>query len=160
MYASFVPVCTLLLYEKQIARGLRGDYQLRARVEKTQQSLSLVSDDPRVAAPAAGAPELTRLASELGDLNACAFALLRVIAELVRRYSPAHLVATICAERVGLAGWVIVPTVGRRADIDEVTAKREIAALIDLGLARLGLSRKLEATIAGAKFWADHKSQL
>src|SRR5215470_12735371 len=159
-YASLDPVCTLLLYEKQIARGLRGDYQLRARAEKTQQSLTLVSDDPRVAAPDAGAPELTRLASELGDLNSCAFALLGVIAELGGRYSPEHLVATICAERVGLTGWIIDHTLGVGADIDEVTAKREIAALIDLGLARLGLSRKLEATIAGAKFWADHKSQL
>ena len=159
-YASLDAVCTLLLYEKQIARGMRGDYQLRARVEKTQQSLSLVSDDPRVAAPDAGAPELTRLASELGDLNSCAFALLGVIAELGGRYSPEHLVATICAERVGLAGWIIDHTLGVGADIDEVTAKREIAALIDLGLARLGLSRKLEATVAGATFWADHKSRL
>jgi 3'-5' exonuclease len=159
-YASLDAVCTLLLYEKQVARGLRGDYQLRARVESTQGSLPLAPDEPRVAAPDAGSPELTRLASELGDLNACAFALLGVIAELGGRYSPEHLVASICAERVGLAGWVIDHTLGVGADIDEVSAKLEIAALIDLGLARLSLSRKLEATIAGAQFWADHKSQL
>jgi hypothetical protein len=159
-YASLDAACTLLLYEKQVARGLRGDYQLRARVEKTQQSLSLVDADPRVAAPDAGAPELARLASDLGDLNPCAFALLGVIAELGGRYSPEHLVASVCAERAGLAGWIIDHTLGANADIDEVIAKREITALIDLGLARLSLSRKLEATIDGAKFWTDHKSRL
>jgi 3'-5' exonuclease len=156
-YASLDAVCTLLLYEKQIERGLRGDYQLRARIEKTQQSLSLVDADPRVAAPDAGAPELTRLASDLGDLNPCAFALLGVIAELGGRYSPEHLVASVRAERVGLAGWIIDHTLGANADIDEVIAKQEIAALVEKGLARLSLSRKLEATIAGAKLWKDHK---
>jgi 3'-5' exonuclease len=156
-YASLDAVCTLLLYEKQIARGLRGDYQLRARVEKTQQSLSLVDADPQVAAPDAGSPELTRLASDLGDLNPCAFALLGVIAELGGRYSPEHLVASVRAERIGLAGWIIDHTLGANADIDEVIAKQEIAALVEKGLARLSLSRKLEATIAGAKLWEDHK---
>jgi hypothetical protein len=156
-YASLDAVCTLLLYEKQIARGLRGDYQLRARIEKTQQSLSLVSDDPRVAAPDAGAPELTRMASDLGDLNPCAFALLGVIAELGGRYSPEHLVASVRAERVGLAGWIIDHTLGANADIDEVIAKQEIAALVEKGLARLSISRKLEATVDGAKLWEDYK---
>src|SRR5262245_14611523 len=40
-YASLDAVCTLLLYEKQVARGLRGDYELRARIESTQGSLPL-----------------------------------------------------------------------------------------------------------------------
>ena len=156
-YASLDAVCTLLLYEKQIARGLRGDYQLRARIEKTQESLPLVDADLRIAAPDAGAPELARLAADLGDLNPCAFALLGVIAELGGRYSPEHLVASVRAERVGLAGWIIDHTLGADADIDEMVAKQEIAALIDLGLARLSLSRKLEATAAGATLWTDHK---
>jgi len=99
------------------------------------------------------------MASELGDLDACAFALLGVIAELGGRYSPEHLVASICAERVGLAGWVIDHTLGVGADIDEVNAKREIATLIERGLARLSLSRKLEATTAGEELWTDHKSR-
>lgn len=156
-YASLDAVCTLLLYEKQLARGLRGDYQLRARVEKPQEPLPPVSDDPQVAAPDAGAPELTRLASDLGDLDACAFALLGVIVELGGRYTPEHLVASVRAERVGLAGWIIDHTLGANADIDEVIAKQEIAALIEKGLARLSLSRKLEATIDGAKLWKDYK---
>jgi hypothetical protein len=160
-YASLDAVCTLLLYEKQVARGLRGDYQLRpqsrVRIEKTQQSLSLADADPRIAAPDAGAPELSQLASEIGDLNPCAFALLGVIAELGGRYSPEHLVASVRAERIGLAGWIIDHTLGADSDIDELTAKQELAALIDKGLARLSISRRLEATAAGLKFWADHK---
>jgi hypothetical protein len=156
-YASLDAVCTLLLYEKQIARGLRGDYQLRPRVEKTQQSLSLKDADPRVAAPDAGAPELSQLASEIGELNPCAFALLGVIAELGGRYSPEHLLASVRSERIGLAGWIIDHTLGADVDIDELTAKQELAALINKGLARLSLSRRLEATAAGLKFWADHK---
>ncbi|MGH9752186.1 MAG: hypothetical protein ACREA2_05325 [Blastocatellia bacterium] len=156
-YASLDAVCTLLLYEKQIARGLRGDYQLRARIDKPQEPLPLVIHDPQVAAPDAGAPELARLASDLGDLNPCAFALLGVIAELGGRYSPEHLVASVRAERVGLTGWIIDHTLGANADIDEVVAKQEIIALVEKGLARLSLSRKLEATIDGAKLWEDHK---
>jgi 3'-5' exonuclease len=156
-YASLDAVCTLLLYEKQIARGLHGNYELRARVEMAQESLPLVSDDPQVAAPDAGAPEPARLASELGDLGACAFALLGVIAELGGRYSPEHLVASVCAERVGLAGWIIDQMLGVNAEIDEAPAKMEVAALIEKGLARLSPLRKLEATAAGAKLWKDHK---
>jgi hypothetical protein len=96
------------------------------------------------------------MASELGDLSACAVALLGVIAELGGRYSPEHLVASACAERVGLAGWIIDQTLGVNADIDEAPAKMEITALIEKGLARLSPSRKLEATAAGAKLWKDH----
>lgn len=156
-YASLDAVCTLLLYEMQVERGLRGDYQLRLRIEKTQQPLALADADPKVAAPDAGAPELSILASEIGDLNPCAFALLGVIAELSGRYSPEHLLASVRGERIGLAGWIIDHTLGADADIDELIAKQELAALIEKGLARLSLSRKLEATAAGMKFWTDHK---
>jgi len=157
-YASLDAVCTLLLYERQIARGLRGDYELRARIEKAQESLPLVSDDPRINASDPSAPELIHTASDdLGGLAPRALALLGVITELGGRYGPEHLVASACAERVGLAGWIIDHTLGANADIDEEIAKQEIAALTERGLARLSLSRKLEATTAGAKLWQDHK---
>jgi hypothetical protein len=154
-YASLDAVCTLLLYEKQIARGLHGNYQLRDRVEMAQESLPLVSDGSQVAAPDAAEP--ARLASELCDLSACGFALLGIIAELGGRYSPEHLVASVCAERVGLAGWIIDQMLGVNADIDEAPAKMEVAALIEKGLARLSPSRRLAATAAGAKLWKDQK---
>jgi hypothetical protein len=159
-YAALDAVCTLLLYEKQSARGLRGDYQLRARIDRietTQESLPLVDAELRIAAPDASSPELANLAAVLGNLNPCAFAMLGVIAELGGRYSPEHLVASVRAERVGLAGWIIDHTLGADADIDEALAKQEITALIDKGLARLSLSRKLEATIDGVKLWTDNK---
>ena len=156
-YASLDAVCTLLLYEKQIARGLRGDYELRARIEKAQESLPLVGDDLRISSTDAGAPELIHAASDLDGLNSCAVALLGVITELSGRYSPEHLVASACAERVGLAGWIIDHTLGAGADIDEGIVKQEIATLCERGLARLSLSRKLEATITGAKLWQNHK---
>jgi len=153
-YASLDAVCTLLLYEKQIARGLRGDYELRARIEKAQVSLPLVSNDLRIDSTDPGAPELIHTTSDPGS---CALALLGVITELSGRYSPEHLVASACSERVGLAGWIIDHALGANADIDEDIAKQEIAALRERGLARLSPSRKLEATVAGAKFWQDHK---
>ena len=105
-----------------------------------------MSDDLRIKSSDAGAPELIHTAADLGGLNSCAFALLGVIAELGGRYSPEHLVASVCAERVGLAGWIIDHTLGANADIDEEIAKQEIATLGEKGLARLSLSRKLEAT--------------
>lgn len=152
-YASLDAACTLLLYEKQTARGLRGDYELRARIERTQESLPLVSHDLRINS-ADSSPELVHTASDLGS---CALALLGVIVELNGRYSPEHLVASTGSERVGLAGWIIDHTLGADADIDEDIAKQEIAALSERGLVSLSLSRKLEATAAGAKFWQDHK---
>src|SRR5262249_13908618 len=158
-YASLDAVCTLLLYEKQIARGLRGDYELRVRVEKAQEPLTLLSDDLRIKPSDEIAPEFIHTAADLGGLKPCAFPLLGVIAERGGRYSPEHLVASVCADRVGLAGWIIDHTIGAGADIDEAVAKQEIAALGEKGLARLSLSRKLEATDAGAKLWNDHKPE-
>lgn len=153
-YASLDAACTLLLYEIQIARGLRGDYELRALIEKAQAPLPLVSNDLQTNPAGPGAPELIHHIAS--DLDPCAIALLGVITELSGRYSPEHLIASVCVERVGLAGWIIDHTFGA-ADIDEDTAKQEIAALGESGLVRLSLSRKLEATIAGAKCWQDHK---
>ena len=66
-------------------------------------------------------------------------------------------VASVCAERIGLTGWIIDHTLGANADLDEVIAGREIAALVEKGLARLSPSRRLEATIDGANLWKDHK---
>lgn len=152
-YASLDAACTLLLYEKQTARGLRGDYELRARIERAQESLPLAHRDLRDSSTDPS-PDFVHSASDLGS---CSFALLGVIAELSGRYSPEHLIASTGAERIGLAGWIIDHTLGPNADIDEDIAKQEIAALSDRGLIQLSLSRKLEATTAGAKLWQDHK---
>ena len=162
-YASLDAACTLLLYEKQIAWGLRGDYELRARIEKVQELLPLAppqpnsNDDFGINSTDLGAPVLIHSGSDLGS---CALALLGVITELSGRYSPEHLIASTGGERVGLAGWIIDHTLGVNADIDEDIAKQEIALLRESGFVRLSPSRKLEATVAGAKFWQDQKPRI
>ncbi|MGH9766481.1 MAG: hypothetical protein ACREAB_03525, partial [Blastocatellia bacterium] len=153
-YASLDAACALLLYENQIARGLRGDYELRARIEKAQELLPLVNDDLGINTTEMSAPELIHPAS---DLDSCALALLGVITELGGRYSPEHLVASAGSDRVGLAGWIIDHTLDVNGYIDADIAKQQIAALRESGLVRLSPSRKLEATNSGAKFWQDHK---
>ncbi len=153
-YASLDAVCTLLLYEQQIARGLRGDYELRARIENLQASLPMTSNDLRIAAPEAEAIEP---AFANADFSRFAISLLGIVAELSGRYSPEHLVASVGSERVGLAGWIIDRALGVDADIDEDSAKQEIALLRERGLIRLSLSRRLEATTAGANLWQAHK---
>jgi hypothetical protein len=154
-YASLDAACTLLLYEQQVERGLRGDYELRVRVRQSQVSLPLTSDEPPIASPEPNATESTLVTA---DLSPPAIALLGIVAELGGRYSPEHLAASAGGERIGLAGWIIDRALGFDADLDENSVKQEIAALCERGLVRLGLSRRLEATTSGARLWQDHKS--
>lgn len=156
-YASLDAACTLLLYERQIALGLRGDYELRAQIEKAQVRLPLVDDDFLIDSTEPDATGFIHTSSASGS---CALALLGVITELSGRYSPEHLAASAGGERIGLAGWIIDHILGADADIDEDIARQEIAALRESGLVRLSPSRKLEATAMGAKFWQDHSSRL
>jgi hypothetical protein len=155
-YAALDAACTLLLYESQLARGLRGDYELRARIEQSQALLPLTDHDLRIAPPESAE---TASVQSIAGLSPSALALLGIVTELSGRYSPEHLVASIGSERVGLAGWIIDRLVGFDADIDENSAKQEIIALCERGLVRLSPSRRLEATASGAKFWRDHKPQ-
>ncbi len=155
-YASLDAACTLLLYEQQIARGLRGDYELRERIEKSQESLPLTGNDP----PINYSESISTVSSlTTNDLTPFALALLGIITELGGRYSPEHLAVSVGIERVGLAGWIIDRTLGLDADIDETSARQEITALCERGLVRFGLSRRLEVTTAGAKLWREHKPQ-
>jgi len=156
-YAALDAACTLLLYEHQVERGLRGDYELRERAQQRQGSLPLSSLP--ISAP--GLKDL-RAAPELGlssaaDLSAQALALLGIVTELADRYSPDQLAVSVGSERVGLAGWIIDRALGAEADIDEGTARLEIAALCERGLARLSAGRKLEATDQGVRLWQEVK---
>jgi hypothetical protein len=157
-YAARDAVCTLLLYEQQCARGLRGDYELRARSEQLpvlpQAQLPLLDDEPRlVITPpvAVAAPQSPTEFSPAG------FALLGIITELSGRYSPDQLAVSVGSERVGLAGWIIDRVLGDDADIDEASARQEIAQLCEGGLASLSFTRRLEATTAGTQLWRAHK---
>ena len=146
-YAALDAACTLLLYEGQVARGLRGEYALRA----PQTSLPLEALPPP---PPELAPELAPDPEPVaGDIGAAGLALLGVIAELPGRYGPEQLAASAGSERVGLAGWIIDQALGPAADLDEGSARQEIASLCERGLARLGATRRLEATPAGDALW-------
>ena len=152
-YASLDAACTLLLYEQQLERGLRGDYELREQAKLRQPFLPL--PEPTLIEQPFPA-RLTQPAVEL-DLETASLALLGIIAELGGRYSPEHLAVSVGSERVGLAGWIIDRTLGTETDIDEASAKQSIAELCEQQLVRLGLTRRLEATGQGLQHWQAHK---
>jgi 3'-5' exonuclease len=149
-YAALDAVCTLLLYEQQLARGLRGDFELRVRGETRQTSLPL-ADVPRSAPAPQGvigpAPVLP------AELTTTALALLGIIVELSGRYSPEQLAVSVGGERIGLAGWIVDRMLGAGADLDERDAREEIAALSRAGFICLSASRRLEATVSGLALW-------
>lgn len=156
-YAALDATCTLLLYEHQVKRGLRGDYELRERTAQRQESLPL-GDAPEVT------PGLQKVAtadetklSVIADLSAAALALLGIVTELAGRYGPEHLAVSVGSERVGLAGWIIDQALGTATDIDEGSARLEIAALCERGLVTLNATRRLEATARGARLWQEVK---
>ena len=158
-YASRDPVVTLMLYEQQLARGLRGDYELRERratVADTPQwrAVPLISltteDEPTI--------EMRALQSE--ELDQAALALLGVIAELHGRYSPEQLAASVGSERIGLAGWILDQTLGTEIDVDEASARQVITDLCATGFTHISLTRRLEATDAGAQRWQQYKANL
>ncbi len=153
-YAALDAACTLLLYEQQRERGLRGDYELRERTNK-QQALLPVSEPALIDQPFT--TSFIQPAIEL-DLETASLALLGIIAELGGRYSPEHLAVSVGNERVGLAGWIIDRTLGDEADLDETSAKQAIGALCEQQLVRLSLTRRLEATTHGLQHWQAHKT--
>ncbi len=154
-YAAQDASCTLRLYEQQVARGLCGDYELRAPLTSRQESLPLDSAIrlvPQTPEPVA----VAGTAIEAG-LSGLALALLGIVTELNGRYSPEHLAVSVGSERVGLAGWIVDRVLGAEADPDEASTRMEIAALCESRLLRLGLTRRLEATPAGSRLWQQHK---
>ena len=149
-YAALDAVCTLLLYEDQVARGLSASYQLREITQSPQTSLPLRD----ASHPAPGLVETPRVADGSAEgLDAPALALLGVVTELAGRYGPDRLAVSAGSERVGLAGWIIDQALGPETDLDEESAKLGIAELCERGLVRLNGERRLEATEAGASLW-------
>lgn len=156
-YAALDASCTLRLYEQQIARGLRGDYELREPPTSKQEALPLTASIrlPLHDTGAAATPEAAHPEAELSGLR---LALLGIVTELNGRYSPELLAVSVGSERVGLTGWIIDRMIGAEADVDEGSARLEIAALCKRGLLRLSLTRRLEVTPAGISLWQRHKA--
>lgn len=144
-YAALDAACTLILFEQQIARGLRGDYQLREKIEKRPSPLPVpLQIEPSVVVD--------------GELAASTLALLGIVVELSGRYSPEQLAASTGSERIGMAGWIIDNLIGTEADIDENTARDDISLLTERGLITLSLSRRLESTSLGESTWKRQKN--
>jgi hypothetical protein len=158
-YAALDAACTLMLYEHQTQRGLRGEYLLRAPAPERQTPLPL-ADRPHpvikpqepISSPASSPdPSPHKIPDE--EMGLTAFALLGIVCELGGRYSPEQLAASVGFERVGLAGWIIDRALGRDADLDEGTARDEIARLCEQGWMRINATRRLEAMDRGARLW-------
>ncbi|HEX7312652.1 MAG TPA: hypothetical protein VF297_01955 [Pyrinomonadaceae bacterium] len=151
-YAALDAAATLLLYEHQAARGLRGEYRPRAWDKEAQGDLPLTD----LSVGADEAPSPTPAADALPDgaeLNGAALALLGVIVEVPSRYGPERLAASVGDDRVGLAGWIIDRVLGAEAEIDEDTAREAIAHLCASGLISLTADRRLEVNAKGRETW-------
>ncbi|HEX8456713.1 MAG TPA: hypothetical protein VF656_05260 [Pyrinomonadaceae bacterium] len=160
-YAALDAVCTLMLYEDQIARGLSADYRVREPSGSLQSSLPL--GDAATAAPHAS-HAIERLAetdeqhtARAGNLDAQGLALLGVVAQLPGRFTPERLAASSGSERVGVAGWIIDRVLGAETDLDADTIKLEVAELCERGLVRLSAEHRLEATASGETLWQQSK---
>ncbi|MBS1786181.1 MAG: ribonuclease D [Acidobacteria bacterium] len=157
-YAALDASCTLLLYERQLARGLRGDYELAYRIEKRSgHSVNLPFDSSRddagmVIPNLLTVKELNEI-SALEDLRLEGLALLGIIAELNGRYSPEQLAASVGKQRIGLAGWIVDHVLGFEEELDEFTVKEEIRILCERELVTISLSRRLNVTARGVELW-------
>lgn len=155
-YAALDAVATLLLYEHQMSRGLHGDYRLRAGAASEQVALPMSDSLPHEERTDKSTPPSRHTAAG-EDLSDASLALLGIIAELPSRYGPEQLAVSVGNDRVGLAGWIIDRVLGRDADLDESSAKMEIAGLCRRGLVRVMPTRRLEASESGRKVWQKYK---
>lgn len=155
-YAALDAVATLLLYEHQVSRGLSSDYRLRTEVTDGQAALPLSSPLPHAGRVEKRTPA-DRGPAAGDDLSAASLALLGIITELPSRYGPDQLAVSVGDDRVGLAGWIIDRVLGEDADLDESSAKNEIAGLCQRGLVRLTPTRRLEANESGRGVWQTYK---
>ncbi len=155
-YAAQDALATLLLFEHQVSRGLRGDYRLRAEVTDEQGALPL-NDSLTDAGQVGGRTPEDQRTPESAELSDSSLALLGIITELPSRYGPEQLAVSLGAERVGLAGWIIDRILGEDADVDESSAKILIEGLCRRGLVRITPTRRLEANESGRSVWQKQK---
>ena len=161
-YAALDASCTLLLYEQQLVRGLKGDYELAGRIERRPgHSVNLLfdvlSEDAGTVMPVWPTIQARNDLSVPMELNPRALALLGIIAELGERYSPEQLAVSVGEQRVGLAGWIVDTVLGVEGELDEFAVKEEIQVLCERKLASISLTRRLQATDCGIELWKRSK---
>lgn len=155
-YAARDAVATLLLYEHQRGRSLTGAYRLLPETSDKQADLPLANSLPPTGQVEQPTPA-AQLSPASADLSTASLALLGIITELPSRYSPERLAVCVGDDRVGLAGWIIDRVLGEETEIDESSAKLEIAGLCQRGLVSISPSRRLEANESGRSIWQKHK---
>ncbi len=127
-YAALDAVCTLELYEKQVARGLRGDYELRpptqppavSNLKEMQQQKALRQPVRQYAEP---------MISQTDDSRSLTGALIRIVTEFPGRYTARQLSASITDGRSGMIGWILDQTLGPDLTFDEATTLNTIEQL-------------------------------
>lgn len=162
-YAALDAFATLLLYENQLERLIvSGDYLLRPPAVSNQNLLPLDDLSPdnspvEVETLTAADPLPAENSSAKSNLSETAIALLGIITELPTRYSPDALAASVGAERVGLAGWIIDRRLGKDAEPDEEEIKMAINSLCEENLVRITETRRFESTANGERLWQQMK---
>lgn len=165
-YAALDPFAALLLYENQSARGISGEYRLKPPAVSNQNLLPLDDLSPNlpldnltaeVEIPTAYDPVFAENSSPKSKLSEAEIALLGIITELPTRYSPDALAASLGAERVGLAGWIIDQRLGKDAEPDVEEVKMAVNGLCERKLIKITETRRLEATATGEQLWRTMK---
>lgn len=154
-YAAVDSYAALLLYENQIARGLKSGF-LRKDVDTRQIRLPLSGSSEKETFPTLTdkTPEL-KIEFNVSDV---ALTMLGIVAELPTRYTPDALAASVGADRIGLAGWIIDRRLGADAELDEETVKITIADLCERQFLQLNETRRLIATDQGIELWKNFKN--
>jgi hypothetical protein len=162
-YAALDSYSTLLLYENQKTRNLRGEYRLKTAVDSSLQGQLPLNDlilaEPIQPSLASKEDDSTTNGLAENELNVVASSILGIVTELPLRYSPNQLSVSLGADRVGMAGWIADNRIGRDTELDEETVKIIIADLCEHGLLQITDRRRLEATEAGTNIWEQLKSK-
>lgn len=161
-YAALDSYSTLLLYENQVARNLKGEYHLKTAVDSSMQSMLPLNESSTTETikPSllSKEDESTTYVLLENEVSAVASSILGIVTELPLRYSPDQLSVSLGSDRVGMAGWIVDNRLGRDTELDEETVKIMIADLCERGLLQITERRRLEATEAGTQTWQQLKS--
>ncbi len=134
-YAALDVVFTLLLYEMQTAKGLYGDYSLKASAPLRQ----IVLSDPVPATP------ITNIGSRTDEvLSALARAIIQIVEQMPGRFSTRFLALTISSERAGLTGWILDRTIGLDIIPTYSISTEQIDHLLALGMIKVNENGRLE----------------
>ncbi len=161
-YAALDAFATLLLYENQLERRISSVYQLKPTAVSTKNLLPLDNSptdnlSAEIETLTTADPLPAEYSSPKSNLSEVAIALLGIITELPTRYSPDALAASLGADRVGLAGWIIDRRLGTDAEPDEEEVKMAINSLCERNLVRITETRRLESTAIGERLWQQMK---